>query len=379
MRQRQGGLATGRPNGPKREPVAPLFLGVALLAIALAAGSGRLAASDPPHWLGAVQTTNCTSQCHTLHQAAGGQLSPYAQNAALCASCHDSGALPILEGKKAAPNLGRGIHHAFGVPAVNAGYDTQTPLGDTPTSYQMSLRVMGGNIVCSTCHNQHDASSAMGGTPRISTASKVAAGAGGGTGTITSGGTFSGANGVWYLVAITVAGDQATARLGYSKDNGTSWFPADCTPGGTISGCLTAGTDVALDDGVTVTFGVGSYALNERWEFYGAWPFLRAKLDSGGNSSADKFCRDCHRSWVMDHTSIDTYDGNYKSHPVGVRLDAVGGSASNRATPLDGDGSASDANPSNDLKLDGSGNVQCLTCHAVHYADSNTASEDGPP
>jgi len=371
MRQRQGGFATGRPSGPKRGPAASLVLAAALLAIALAALSGRLAASDPPHWLGAEQTTDCTSQCHTLHQAAGGQLTQTAQNAALCASCHDAGALPILEAEKAAPSLGRGIHHAFGVPAVNAGYDTQTPL-DTP----MSLRVMDGNIVCSTCHNQHNASSAMGGTPRISTPSKVLTN--GGTGILTSGGTFSGANGVWYLIAVTVAGDQATARFGYSKDNGASWFPTDCTPGGTISGCLTAGTDVALDDGVTVTFGTGSYALDERWEFYGAWPFLRAKLDSGDNASADKFCRDCHRSWVMDHTSIDTYDGNYKSHPIGVRLDAVGGSASNRATPLDGDGSASDANPSNDLKLDGSGNVQCLTCHAVHYADSNTFSEDAP-
>jgi len=37
-----------------------------------------------------------------------------------------------------------------------------------------------------------------------------------------------------------------------------------------------------------------------------------------------------------------------------------------------------DGNPSNDLAFDGSGNVQCLSCHGVHYADSNTLTVDAP-
>jgi len=344
-----------------------------LLAALLAVGPGRLSAADPPHWLGAVETTDCTSQCHTLHQAAGGQLTAWAQNAALCQSCHNTNGLPIEEAKKATPSLGRGMHHAYGVPAVNPAYDTQTPLDS-----EMSLRIMDSNIVCSTCHDQHDASSARGGTPRISSPGKVLDG--GGSGTLATSGTFSGPDGVWYLVDVVANGSATSALYRYSKDNGTSWFPSGCTTLDTAT-CRTASdTPSVLENGVELTFTGGNNTLRvgDRWEFYASWPFLRATLDSGDNIAGDKFCRDCHRSWVMDHTAIDSYDGNYKSHPVGVRLDAAGGSASNRAAPLDGDGSASDANPTNDLKLDASGNVQCLTCHAPHYADSNTQTVDGP-
>jgi len=353
-------------------------LGVALAAAAtlVAVGSGRLAAADPPHWLGAVETTDCTSACHTLHQAAGGQLTAAAQNAALCQSCHSgvTSALPIENAGKAMPSLGQGVHHAFGVAAVNAAYDTQVPL-DQP----MSLRVMDGNIVCSTCHNQHSASSAMGGTPRVSAASKVIDG--GGTGTIATGGTFSGADGVWYLIDVTAQGSATTARYRFSKDNGASWFPSGCVVG-SVGTCRTAtSTPAVLEDGIELTFTGANNTLRvgDRWEFYAAWPFLRAKLDTGANDAGDKFCRDCHRSWVMDHTTIDTWDGGYKSHPVGVRLDVAGGSATNRTLPLEADGSTgNDGNPSNDLKLDSGGNVQCLSCHAVHYADSNSATEDAP-
>ena len=39
---------------------------------------------------------------------------------------------------------------------------------------------------------------------------------------------------------------------------------------------------------------------------------------------------------------------------------------------------ANNANPTNDLRLDSGGRVQCLSCHGVHYADSNTQTVDEP-
>ena len=137
-----------------------------------------------------------------------------------------------------------------------------------------------------------------------------------------------------------------------------------------------------------VTFtGTGGQAfkVGERWEFYASYPFLRVPLDSGDNVAGDKFCRDCHRDWVMTHDTdlvsgggVESWDGNFKSHPVGVGLNA-NTQGYDRAAPLDGDGGApgSDGIESNDLEHDG-GNVQCLTCHRVHFADSNTLTEDGP-
>jgi hypothetical protein len=48
--------------------------------------------------------------------------------------------------------------------------------------------------------------------------------------------------------------------------------------------------------------------------------------------------------------------------------------------PLDGD-PAGDSNATNDLVLYGVGNdtVECLTCHGIHFVDSNTGTVDGMP
>lgn len=346
--------------------------------------------SDAPHWSSASINIDCTSQCHVTHQAEGGALTPSAGNVNLCQSCHTpaglAGDLPISNADKAVPGTS-GTSHAFDVAAVNASLDTQLPLDN-----EMNLRVMDGNLVCSTCHNQHAALPDAGGESTVRASTPVTAL--GSTGSVTSGGTYTGTPGVWYLIEIVAAGNEGSARFRYSKDIGLSWFPTGCSSGN-LAPCLTAdgGNPVALDSGVTVTFATGSFVLDERWEFSASWPFIRrdlaamalapdALLDSGDNTTGDTYCRDCHRDWVMGHTTARTWDGNPKSHPVGEVLNASG-AGFDRTVPLDGNGAeqgsgGADANPTNDLRFDSSSLVQCLTCHGVHYADSNTLSVDGP-
>jgi len=357
---------------------------VAALVAAIAVGPAL--ASDPPHWVGATETTDCTSPCHVTHQAAGSGLTSSAGNVNLCQSCHNSNALPITNADKATPHFD-GTSHAFDAAAINATYDTQDPQNSA-----MLLRIMDNNVVCSTCHDQHAAVDTLGGHSRISAASEVVDQ--GGIGTMTSGGTYTGSVGVWYLIDIAETGSDTTARYRYSKDNGTSWLPTDCSAAATAT-CLTATqTPFEIENGATVTFsgGIDTIQLGERWEFYASWPFLRAKLDQGDINSIDKFCRDCHSSWVMTHNSdliagggVESWDGNLKSHPVGEVMNS-NGRGYDRATPLDGNGLAQnpggspdvDGNPSNDLQFDDTNNVQCLSCHGVHYADSNTLTVDGP-
>lgn len=351
-----------RPVRTARHLLAAAAVGLALAALANLAPVG---AQDPPHWASASIDITCTSQCHTLHSAAGGNLTAAANNVNLCQACHNPAGLArdlAIESSDAAVPRVSGSSHAFDVPALNATLGTQLPL-DTA----MQLRVMGGNIVCSTCHNQHRSDSAMGGTPRVSPPKQLTAL--GSTGVVTSGGTWTGPESAWYLIEISSAGTQANARFRYSKDNGLSFFPEQ-----------SVGTGVALDNGVTVSFGSGDYVLGERWEFSAAWKFLRAALDVAGSGSA--ICRDCHRAWDMDHTAVETWDGNFKSHPVGVALGASG-SGFSRPVPLDGNGAeqgtgGADTNFSNDLTFDGNGHVQCLTCHGVHFIDSNTQTVDLP-
>jgi predicted CXXCH cytochrome family protein len=365
----------------KRASRAPWKAAVTL--IGCAALCTPVFASDPPHWYSDSYVIGCTEQCHVAHNSAGGALTQAAGNVNLCQSCHNSSGLasdaPIPSSASAIPGYG-GSSHAFDVPAVHATYGTQRP-----QQTDMDLRVMNDNVVCSTCHNQHSGTAAEGGTPKISAPSKTNDLTG--TGTIASQGTFSGAEGVWYLLEIDGAGSQADATFRWSKDNGISWMAETVSAGN--------GSPVALDSGVEVVFSggdAGAFLVGERWELFGTWPFLRVSLDSGDINSVDQFCRDCHRSWVMTHDTdlvsgggVRNWDGNFKSHPVGVGLGA-NGLTYDRAQPLDGNGAAQtagadpdvDGNPSNDLAFDGAGNVQCLSCHSVHYADSNTLTVDSP-
>lgn len=329
-------------------------------------------AVDPPHWTSAKDLIDCETSCHDPHTALGGTLTQSAGNVNLCQSCHNAAGLASTEAinnsDKAFPG-NRGRSHHFDAPAQNAAFGAATPLQSA-----MLLRLMGGNVVCSTCHDQHSANSADGGTPHIDPAIQITAL--GSTGAVTSGGTYSGAGGTFYLIEIDAAGTLATARFRYSKDNGTSWMASGQTLGG--------GAPVTLDSGVTVTFSAGSYALSERWQLFGTWPFLRVAIDSGDNTTGAKLCRDCHGSWVMTHTALETWDNTYKSHPVGITLGA-NSRGYDRSAPLDGNGLAQgagsadvDGNQSNDLDLDATARVECFTCHGIHWADGNTLSVDSP-
>ncbi len=105
---------------------------------------------DSPHWGNGI---SCGS-CHVTHNSPGAQLSSVAGNANLCMSCHNpagmASAKPFSEADKARPGIS-GTSHAWEAPAENTRFETQLPADP-----QMSARIMEGNIVCSTCHDQHD-------------------------------------------------------------------------------------------------------------------------------------------------------------------------------------------------------------------------------
>jgi uncharacterized protein YlaI len=357
-----------------------LFLAMAVAGLLVAASTR---AQDPPHWQGALTGIDCTSQCHTGHHALGGGLTASAANVNLCQSCHrpggDAGDLAINNADKAGPGQ-VGVSHAFDVCSANAATGAQKP-----TDKEMSLRVMGadgdcadGYVVCSTCHNQHSSDPTMGGSSRISPAKQLTAL--GSTGDAISGGTFTGSDGFWYLIEIVTAGDETAAKFAYSKDNGISWIdngPNPCTPTDTANCFDLASAPWSLGDGVTVDFTAGGYADDEQWEFNAAWRFLRAKLDDAGAGSV--MCRDCHGDWDMQ--VVDTWNsGSVKSHPVRRAYPSPGTEGYYDTGPLEGDGrtTGSDGNDSNDLDFDGNSQVQCLTCHAIHFVDSNTQTADGP-
>jgi len=343
-------------------------------------------AGDDPH--GSTFTVGCTS-CHASHKAAGGDLTSVAGNDNLCASCHNLSGLaspfPIETMLKASPSSGTGSSHSWGVSATNSSAGA-TP----PTNAAMSVRLASGNVVCSTCHNQHqnDAAAVTAQTAGRLWArpSPAAHTQGTGTGSVSFTAAAAPAPKGYLIEIVETAGAAGTAKFRLSNDGGTSWWGwsgSAWVAYAVGNARLTSPSPIALNDGtnVSVTFS-GNFVLGplpDRYRFYVGYPFLRAPLDSGNNTTGNRFCRDCHSGWTMDHAAVRTFDGTMKQHPVGVALNANGGGY-DRTGILDGNGVAqpADGNPSNDLKLAPDNTVQCYTCHGMHHAPSSTAASFEP-
>ncbi|MSN24671.1 MAG: CxxxxCH/CxxCH domain-containing protein [Geobacter sp.] len=93
-------------------------------------------------------------------------------------------------------------------------------------------------------------------------------------------------------------------------------------------------------------------------------PFLRSLNDN------DQMCRDCHRT-------RDTSSHLLGSHPVNFRYTSATSKAVTKpAEYFVPPRNANPANPTAAMKLV-NGKILCTSCHAVHYADSNSGTVDG--
>ncbi|NVO02142.1 MAG: hypothetical protein HXX09_05515, partial [Bacteroidetes bacterium] len=91
--------------------------------------------------------------CHINHTAPGAALTSILGNANLCISCHNptgsANTLPFANSDKAIPGIS-GTSHAWDKAAVNATYQT-----NLPANTGMLARISAGQVICSTCHDQH--------------------------------------------------------------------------------------------------------------------------------------------------------------------------------------------------------------------------------
>jgi hypothetical protein len=112
----------------------------------------------------------------------------------------------------------------------------------------------------------------------------------------------------------------------------------------------------------------------------------------------NQMCEDCHNYRVQAHTRVEGGDGTYPangtnvfSHPVAEKLNA-NAKGYDRTAPLDVNGAAQsgarfatngagESNATNNLVLDASSPdnmVRCLSCHRLHYTDSNSLTVHQP-
>lgn len=346
---------------------------------------------------------------------------------------------PMQDSVRAVPGVS-GNSHFWEMAANNPKWGASVPPGaySQNADADMDIRLDKTNpnnpkVICSTCHNQHDNSNRWG---RIHLSSVERTAGSGSTGSVTYAAVDHGARPQGYAIKIVQGGGRGAARYiisdgsldysGYLKWygwDGTQWIAFD---GGTAqasaaASARTTGAGQQLRDGgnLTITFVTSSaeFKTGDEFKFYVGYPFFRRAHDNGPGSPVSRsdvlfgpqpgstyFCRNCHSQRAQSHLDVENWTGTPRSHPVGQALGS-NGKGYDRAVPLDANRrpqssaypGSPDGNWTNDLLLyrrgtsgspvyptvaatafgnPESGDVQCMTCHAPHFADSNSKTVD---
>jgi predicted CXXCH cytochrome family protein len=324
-------------------------------------------AIDPPHG-----SYDC-SACHSLHGSTGAGLINQPDNATLCINCHNTGSLeapdkPFASGMIAVPGTSGHSHNwedTATLPAAPTDADSQYGLVAiselTIPGLQMSAQRyddLGEGITCGVCHNQH-AQTASSWDPIITDSGTTDTdGAADGSTVVDSGAGWGALAG--FNVKITSGAFSGEVRVIQSN---TATELTLTTP---FSGQILSGVTYEIDDD-------------------DSWHFMRVDND------LNQLCEDCHQ-WrtTANETDTRTYTGNRKSHPivsdisgdvtdstqfVGVAPRENNGNAQTGAPRYSGNGTG-DTIVTNNIVFDATGKIRCLSCHGIHYSDSDAATEE---
>lgn len=298
-------------------------------------------AMDPPH-------TNICSSCHLTHNALGTEITSAAGNGNLCMSCHFTGlnasGKPFSIGAQALP-----------WPGLPAGTNT---LGN---SHRWDAGAAGHVVF-------------LGGALTNS------------TGTLLTTGTFTGAYAKTYTVIVTNTGNAGTVRFNWSATS----------PGGGGASNVLTGTNVVLNEGISVTFinGTGiSFQANDKWNIY-----VRTDIRQPTNAVLVKnldnglvVCSTCHDEHSQTNAPFDPLAPAYAGTNTGKGRHFM--SMANNTEQMCVDchairnvtNSVSGSHPvgikgitnayykyTTNLPLEKTtANVRCETCHKIHFASAN--------
>lgn len=298
------------------------YIIVGLAALSLVASLGIAVAIDPPH--DPANNVNCNG-CHTLHNSLGPSLTKDT-NANLCISCHNPSGnaanKPFATADQANIGVSGTSHHWGGVmpnSATDQGANNPYGLRTDSQVVNATMRIQLGKF--GTCSN-----------PSYKSKS-----------------TCETNLGTWTAQVVC-----SICHNMHSQVN-APWDPNAPAYGGT---------------------GTGSGRR-----------FMRIGND------LNQMCEDCHYYRTAGvYTDLKTYDGSKKSHPVlkNISTDVADPTGFIGAAPVEPNASAqtgapryhlnsaTDTNATNNIVFDSAGKIRCLSCHGMHYTDSDSSTVDTP-
>lgn len=115
------------------------------------------------------------------------------------------------------------------------------------------------------------------------------------------------------------------------------------------------------------------------------------------SNDLNQMCEDCHfYRTAAQLTNVKIYDGTKKSHPVVMNIstdvsngllfvgtapfepNCKGAACAQTGSPRYNLNGGADTNSTNNIVLDSAGKIRCLSCHGVHWTDSNSSTVDKP-
>lgn len=320
--------------------------------------AGRAFAIDPPHG------NNC-DDCHTLHGSQGPSLTNDV-NSNLCMSCHTAG--DVADAKRfddtmqAIPGIS-GTSHRWdaSMPATsdpNNAYGLRASADLNNELLKTYLIQFEDVVTCSVCHQQHEQRSFTW-DPFQETSGTAT---GGTTTTLVHTGAGWGID-QWAGYSVTVEYADLTQDRRWIRSN-------------TVDTLTLNSNDPPFSQDVTGR----PYTIN-------GGSFQRVDND------LNQLCEDCHYYRVVPaQTDTRTWDGNKKSHPIvkDLTTEVADPAQFVGAAPLENNGNAQatapryhengtgDTNITNNIVLDSSARLRCLSCHGIHYTDSDSSTVDQP-
>jgi len=361
------------------------IIGLGVAVVILLYVTRQTGAIDIPHAPTAIPAIQC-SNCHVTHKASGPSLTNDASNSNLCQSCHSSSGLAdnkpldnITQADPWATTGGTGISHRWdaAMPQQNSpdnayGLRWTTALTNSDIKRQLSTK-FGDVVVCSVCHKVHSQSN-IPWDPY--------------------GGPYTGKkgsdSGVTDVDGTTTTLTDTTKATYWTPDNVWTTFYVRMISGTgdnigqirRISG--NSGTDITVSSPWSTITHTG-----DGYEIIGRHSQRIA-------NNTNQMCEDCHyyrsAAWT---TNVRTYTGYYQSHPVGkIFTNDTGRDVSDSTQfndiPLEPSAAGwttqsgsryeidIDGNATNNIILDSSKKTLCMSCHGIHYTDSDSSTLDRP-